>query len=284
MNRKFLPEKPPPIRSKKLLNHFKKLFKLALHNFIAIYRFYEFSPKAPEKEYPSAKEKFSSEQREQCKEAFEDSQKRMDKLEDKGLELFKTSTWIIPLCGAVLGFLLKKYFVSGSRWPWTLIVFSILWASFLTSAVIATFRARNIRELQSVGIEAIIDTENEKLHEYDKERDGFGLLWCAKMNDAVSDIKADFIRAAQMFISISMIFLLIGAFFIGIQYSRDPGQDKYLDAININNRELHAIANEIRDISIMEKNLVTRIDELIKKQEKIEKKLRAITSEKKEQK
>ena len=282
MSQKFLPKKPPPVRSKKLLKHLKKIFKLTLHNFIVIYRFYEFGPNIPEKKYPSAKERFSSEQREQCKEAFEDSQKRMDKLEDKALVLFKTSTLIIPLCGAVLGFLLKKSFYSDSEWQWTLIVFSILWALFLTSAVIATFRARNIRELQSVGIEAIIDTENEKLHEYDKERDGFGLLWCAKMNDAVSDLKTDFIRAAQMFISISMIFLLIGAFFIGIQYSRDPGQDKYLDAININNKELHAIANEIRNVSIIEKNLVTRIDELIKNQEKIEKKLQAINSEKKE--
>jgi len=284
MSQEFLPQKPPPIRSKKLLNHLKKIFKLTLHNFIVIYRFYEFSPKAPEKKYPSAKERFSSEQREQCKEAFEDSQKRMDKLEDKALALFKTSTWIIPLCGAVLGFLLKKSFFYGSGCQWTLIVFSILWALFLSSAVIATFRARTIRELQSIGIEAIIDTETEKLHEYDKERDGLGLLWCAKMNDAVSDLKADFIRAAQMFISISMIFLLIGTFFIGIQYARDPDQDKYLDAINIINSELHAIANEIRNVSTIEKNLVTRLDELIKNQEKIEKKLQAITSEKKEQK
>ena len=169
MSQEFLPQKPPPVMSKKLLKHLQKIIKLILHNFIVIYRFYEFSPKAPEKKYPSAKESFSSEQREQCKEAFEYSQKRMDKLEDKALVLFKTSIWIIPLCSAVLGFLFKKSFFYGSLLQWKLIVFSILWALFLTSAVIATFRARTIREFQSIGIEAIIDIENEKLHEYDKD-------------------------------------------------------------------------------------------------------------------
>jgi len=201
----YLPKRPPSLR-RELWAWFIKKIKTTLVLFLNLFCPYAPNPIEPKKQYPKSLGKFTAEQRQQCLEIFQRSEYRVDKLEAKADKLSQTISLLAPLFIAGIAYIWKQLPPNASIISTIVAIAGLL---FLFLALIASFRANDIKSLQAPGIRAIIDTDQDKVVEYDAERDGYGLLWCAMMNEVTSDLRADFIRAGNILVSMAVILLLI---------------------------------------------------------------------------
>jgi len=205
----FLPKKPAPVKVK--IKDWPGLIRKKVWTMIVLtyhlFILYEISPRDPNKEYPKNSSEFSQDQRRQCLEIFKRSEHRVEILERKASTLFQTVNIMSPLFIAVMAYLWKNTRDLSLENTIILISLTVPGLLCLLGAIFASLRVNYIRSLYVPGLQAIIDTEKEALYKYDAQRDGYGLLWCANMNEATSDLRADFLRAGQMLISLALFLL-----------------------------------------------------------------------------
>ena len=200
----YLPKKQRQLKKNEipraLVNEFRRFFTLSKKLII----FYNKMPREPSRPFPETNTPFTKEQRQQCLEMFERAEQRVDKLEKKAATLFKTVSVLVPLFLAATTYLWEH---SANRTFFLII--SGIGLLFLFGAVIASFRTNDIKTLQAPGLQSLIDTDADQIYKYDRQRDAFGLLYCAQMNNAVSDLRADFLIIGQMFVNLSLVMLFI---------------------------------------------------------------------------
>ncbi len=153
-------------------------------------------------------EKLTKEQVNQCKFIFESSIRRREKLESKAEKLLTLLLIFTPLFSALVTYIFSKDVQYGLL---TIMFYCTLGFSafFVFIAFIAIFRSRKVGDIEEPFISTIIDHNNDKLHEYSLTREGFGFLYCAINNQVRNDYVADFVRAAEYFILMNLIFLMI---------------------------------------------------------------------------
>jgi hypothetical protein len=134
--------------------------------------------------------------------------RRREKLESKAEKLLSLLLIFTPLFSALITYIFSKDIQYGL---FTIMFYCTLGFSVISVliAFIAIFRSRKVGDIEEPFISTIIDHENDKLHKYSSKREGFGFLYCAINNQVRNDYVADFVRAAEYFILMNFIFLMI---------------------------------------------------------------------------
>jgi len=209
MTHDYLPKKPAPLPRRKVPSYLKRLFVRSLIALKKLFWFHEEQPGPPNEIFPTDERELSEEQRQQCKEIFDGSRERLSALEVRASSLVYAVVILVPLALAAWGFLWRN---SAALSPWLLRAVVVLCLLSLVSAlgaVVASFRAGSILPVQWPGPGSLFDLQEGVRREYNAEFDGYGLFSCAWTNHALADHRYDFIRAGQVLVSATLVFLLL---------------------------------------------------------------------------
>lgn len=170
-------------------------------------------PKEPKEKLPNIQSKNQSEIYGICKDIYNGSHDRIDKLEDKAIKLLSYITALF----ALISFAFLNIASIGIKY--ILIVSMVI----LLLSIIISFRCVNVKGRQSMFLPSIYNfdygkpIENFNLNLYSKK-----MLEAAVFNQNVADNTADILKAARnmliLAISLSAVALLIGAF----SYNNQP--------------------------------------------------------------
>ncbi|MFX0185469.1 MAG: hypothetical protein ACFE95_20490 [Candidatus Hodarchaeota archaeon] len=152
----------------------------------------------------------SEEQLKLCQHIYDESKNRDEKLTNKANATLSTIAILVPLMLSALAYIRSVTAIT----PWyhrlsTAVITTSL--AFLLLAFIAAFRALFIRGYEALYLNAVIDSDEKGVKPYSVDTHARGLLWCATNNTAMNDQKADFVRASHLFVTISVIMLIVSA-------------------------------------------------------------------------
>ncbi|WP_319406137.1 hypothetical protein [uncultured Desulfosarcina sp.] len=206
------------------------------------------------------KEEITKEQVDQCKYFFESSIRRREKLELKAEKLLSLLLIFTPLFSALITYIFSKDIPYGLltimfHCALGLSVFSVL------IAFIAIFRSRKVSDIEEPFISTIIDHGNDKLHEYSQKREGLGFLYCAINNQVRNDYVADFVRAAEYFILLNFIFLMISVVIFSIIIS-NSNKKPPISLNEIIHTEIKNVTNSIENVASSVNQMSYKIKEI----------------------
>lgn len=146
-----------------------------------------------------------------CKLVYETEEARQEKLERKSTATISLVAAITPFIVAAMVYIRTSAGLSygGRVATFVLSIFAFI---PLLLAFIASLRATGIRAYQYLHIPAVIDTQRDTIRPFSVDFFGRGLLWCASVNGSLNNHIADFVRAAHVFLVVSVILLLASAF------------------------------------------------------------------------
>lgn len=121
--------------------------------------------------------------------------------------MLTTASILIPL---VLGSVSIALRDGIDAWLATLLTFCGVMAILsLVGCVVAVLRVRSIRASFVPYVDAIIDGDSHVTSVYSSRRDSLTLLRCALKNNAIIDLRYDFLRAGQSLLVLALVFLLV---------------------------------------------------------------------------
>lgn len=141
-----------------------------------------------------------------CKSIYDEANDRITKIDQKATAMLSAIAVFIPLMISALVLLRTSsevhvfFFVTG--------IISVI---SLTMAFVAVYRALSIRGFESMFLNVIVDKDTKKVKDISKGDYGKGLLYCASVNQALNDHRADFVRASQTLSMIAVFFLALSA-------------------------------------------------------------------------
>lgn len=145
-----------------------------------------------------------------CQTIYDESKDRDEKLGQKSTSMLSLVAILVPLIVSALIYIgtVTTLSVWMHRITMVVVTFSLF---FLFIAFIASFRALFIRSYDALYVQSVIDVTKKEVKQYSPDTHGRGLLWCATKLTAMNDHKADFVRASQLFITLSVILMLFSA-------------------------------------------------------------------------
>ena len=170
---------------------------------------YDSGPTVPTREFPEDAGDVTDEQLIQCQSIFDACEARLAHIERKAQWLFTSIAFLVPALGSVLVFLLRKPAIGTQGCPLSLAIL-LAAACFLILCFIAASRAMAVRTREILHIHAVVDRETGAFLEYRKDFHAKGLLYCATMNTATNDHIAQFVRSAQMLLTIAVFLFVCG--------------------------------------------------------------------------
>jgi len=142
-----------------------------------------------------------------CERIYEETVERNEYLTKKATSMLSSVAILIPLTVSALVYLATT--ADLNIWCYRVTEFIATFSMiFLFLGFFAAFRTLFIKSYASLFLPHIIDIKNKAFKAPSVDLYGRNLLWSASKNTAMNDHKADFIRASQLFIAIS-VFLLI---------------------------------------------------------------------------
>lgn len=170
---------------------------------------YESGPTEPKKELPEIKQNVSGEQMMQCQAIFDASEARRTHIEQKAQWLFTSIAFLMPALGSVFIFLGRDSEFRSLGCPLSLGILLVS-ACFLTLCFIAASRAMAVRVVSILHIHSVISKKSGKFLKYKKDTHAQGLLHCAIMNTATNDHIAQFVRSAQILLTVAVLSFVFG--------------------------------------------------------------------------
>lgn len=135
---------------------------------------------------------------------------RLEKLEQKATTLLSVIAVVAPITASVAVFIKQQALpVWASNFT---LIFDVAGALIVLMAFVAALRALAVRGHQELYLDAVIDRNTDSVRPYSDDFWGRGLLWTAANRQAVCDHIADFVRAAQVFLVVGVVLLVLAAF------------------------------------------------------------------------
>jgi len=160
-----------------------------------------------------------------CRLIYDGEEHRREKIEEKSIAALSVAALLTPLIVSAVVYLTSSSRFVASEQKVVLVIYSLSFLSLLV-AFIASVRATGIRAQSTLHIHSVIDPNTKAVKEYTPDYFGRGLLFCASTNAAVNDHIADFVRAAQVFLTLAVFFLVIGAVPLAFtSHSKTEAQD-----------------------------------------------------------
>lgn len=244
------PPKKIPYKDVLTLKYLKKALNKFLYLVTLVINVYDTKPLEPTNftsSHPSGEIK--EDQLKLCQSIYDETKERDEKLGQKSAFMLSSIAILIPLMVSAL-FYTRTVTTLNPLWHkiiTMLVTFSII---FIFLGFIAAFRALSIRSYDTLYIQSIIDVPQKVVANYSVDKHARGLLWCATKTTAMNDQKADFVRASQLFITLSMIFLLISSMPIIYAISPETKVQKISGNVQVSSESIEAslvdLKNEIK--------------------------------------
>lgn len=168
---------------------------------------YESKPKEPEKGFPETTTDIPDEQLAQCQEIYKESEAGGVQIERKAQGTFTVIAFLMPALSAIPIFLLQDPKCEIETFPLKLLLISTF---LLVLSIISALRGMTVHNREFLSIHAVIDKETGKFDKYKKTHYAKGLLYCAMMNTAIDNHRAELVRSAHILLIISIIFFVSG--------------------------------------------------------------------------
>lgn len=139
-----------------------------------------------------------------CRSLASASENRLSKLETKATGLLSLIAVVIPLTASAAVFV-RQHDIPAIVADVTLTLNLIAVFAFLL-ALLAALRAVAIRGHEALFLNAVIDPKSDRVRNYSADFYGRGLLQEAAVRQAICDHIADFVRAAQLFLALGVLF------------------------------------------------------------------------------
>lgn len=180
-----------------------------------------------------------------CKQIYDEAIERGEVIDKKAISMLTLISILVPLITSAfvyIGTSLPNGFAH--RLVFAAAFISLL---FLLLSFVGIFRVLKVRGFEALHLRAVIDEANGTIFTYTSDRHGRGLLWCATKNTAMNDHKADFLRASQLFIFMSVIFLIITAVPFIYTMSPDSKTQKFSGEVSVKSTTIETQLNKIAD-------------------------------------
>ena len=261
----------------------KKGFEKLLYFIVLVFGVYDSTALNPtELSSTNPSGKIGEEQLKLCKEIYDEAKARDEKLGKKSTSLLSLVAILIPLIVSALIYIGTVTVLSPWCYRITMVVvtFSLF---FLLMAFLGAFRVIFIRSYDVLYVQSVIDVIKKEVKQYSSDSHGRGLLWCATKLTAMNDHKADFVRASQLFITLSVILLLLSATPLIYTLSPEAKIQKIKGDVQVTSKSIESllvdIKNEMkssRNNSVNEANLQKQIETLSQQMLQMEKDVKDI--------
>jgi hypothetical protein len=244
------PPKKIPYKDVLTLKYLQKILNRFLYLVTLIINVYDAKPLDPTS-FTSANPagEIKENQLKLCQSIYDETKERDEKLGQKSAFMLSSIAILIPLTVSALFYTRTVATINPAlqKIITVLVTFSII---FIFFGFIAAFRALSIRSYDTLYIQSIIDVPQRVVVNYSVDKHARGLLWCATKITAMNDQKADFVRASQLFIALSMIFLLISSMPIIYAISPETKVQKISGNVQVSSESIKAslvdLKNEIK--------------------------------------
>jgi hypothetical protein len=144
-----------------------------------------------------------------CKHISVEAEERQTTLATKATGLLSLIVIVVPLTASLAVFIRQQDVAS---WVAHIsLILNGLAFLFLLLALFASLRALSIRSHERLFVGAVIDHDDDMVRKYSADFFGRGLLHIAASRHAVCDHIADFVRAAQVFLTVGTVLIAISA-------------------------------------------------------------------------
>ena len=208
-----------------------------------------------------------------CERIYEETVERNDHLIKKATSMLSSIAILVPLVVSAVVYLATT--ANLDIWCYRFTVFIAMFSIiFLFLGFFSAFRTLFVRQYASIYLHHIIDEKQNKIKDHSDDLYSRNLLWSASKNTAMNDHKADFIRASQLFIAISVFLLILSTAPLFYTLSPKTRVQRIAGDVNISSKGLEKsltyIARDIHNISQKIDNSVDLKEQLEALQRKVQ--------------
>lgn len=180
-----------------------------------------------------------------CERMYEETIERNDHLTKKATSMLSSVAILVPLAVSALVYLATT--ANLNIWCYRVTVFIATFSMiFLFLGFFAAFRTLFIKSYASLYLLHIVDIKKKAFKTHSDDLYGRNLLWSASKNTAMNDHKADFIRASQLFITISVFLLLLSTTPLIYTLSPKTRVQKFSGEVQVTSKSLENSLNDIK--------------------------------------
>jgi hypothetical protein len=186
------------------------------------------------------------EQVDQAKLIFDQAEGHRAALEDKARSIFGTITFLAPIVASTSLFLFKQT-SGGTLFRDTALALTALAVIMLLVALLSVWRALEVKELEGVGLDAVLDPDF-KFRKYDQVRRAQMYLQCALSNQVVHNRIADLVRGSQTLTLLAVVTFIGAAGLAGWAYVRAdsaPAEIRIAGPIEVKSSDLQSVRMSI---------------------------------------
>jgi hypothetical protein len=275
MTSQFIAKPPLAMKGKSLLNYVWRGFVSLGYILWQVVVPFKSSPEKIEP-FPEAVGEVDDQQVKQSQWIFDQAEERRVHLEQKAQSTFGLMLFLVPLLASLFVFMSGKVSNSGGASRTIAVVFLVGSAVFLFLGFISAVRAVGIRNIEALYLGSVLD-ESGQFRKYSKAFHAYGLLYCAAMNQAMNDHRAQFVKGAQLFTAVAVVGLVITAIPAGLVLSRmpsSPSEIKIVGPVDVSSQELRGLREELRslkaDLQTLLSNRENRLKDLEPKKAKVD--------------
>lgn len=146
----------------------------------------------------------------QCKRIYDETQSSRTYLEDKARGTFSLIAVLAPLLASLFFYLFKEVPIKSDARV-IIATLASLAGVLLVLAFISAARAVSVKSIETLFLGSVIDEERKDFREYDAEFYARGLLYCASMNSAMNAHIGQFVKGAQVLVSLAVLLVFTSA-------------------------------------------------------------------------
>jgi hypothetical protein len=277
MSCKFIAKPPQPVGWRFLPKHVWRAFI----RFVVIVRdiLVPFNSRAQEIEpFPDPAADIEDEQVEQSQWIFDQAEQRREHLEQKAQSTFALMVFLIPLIASLFVFISSRVIPSGGATRTIAAILLFVAGVCLLLGFISALRAVSIRENEGLFLQSVLD-ETGQFRKYSKAFHAQGLLYCAAMNQAMNDHRAQFVKGAQLLTAAAVIIIVITAIPAGLILSRmpsSPNETKIVGTVSISSEELRGLREDLKSVKADMESLISNRQASVNHGKQLESRVRAV--------
>jgi hypothetical protein len=192
-----------------------------------------------------------------CESLASDSEARLEKLEAKATGLLSLIAVVIPLTASAAVFIRQNELPAVPG----LVTLGIVMLAMLSLllGLVAALRAVAVRGHDALFLDAVIDKNADRVRDYNADFFGRGLLYVAASRHAICDHIGDFVRAAQLFLVLGVLFAAAAAIPV-LFYIRNEAPPTMHGTVSIDPDSLNRIQSAVEGAASAAESRLGRVE------------------------
>jgi hypothetical protein len=184
-----------------------------------------------------------------CERIYEESEERMNKIEEKSNGLLTIFSIITPLIISVIVYTSTIESLP-LLWRVSVILMSITSLILVVLGFVACIRAITVKSRYSMNVHTVFDKSNNRVKDYNPDIYGRGLIWCGLMNHAMSDHIAEFVRASTFLLLLSVFILLLSVLPPLLSMGSSQSHQTISGKIQVDSPDVKDLVKNMNDVAI----------------------------------